>query len=200
MKFDVSSLDKAGVYRLFTHTILPRPIAWVLTDSGHGQHNLAPFSYFNVVSSDPAVLMISVGRKHDGSPKDTWLNIEQRQQATVHIANTVLAESLNETAKSLPFGESELTGSCLDLVHEADFSLPRITQAPVAFAGQLFDMHLMGDSQAVIYLKIHAAYINDDIINPETQQPDAALLDPLARLGGTQYSAIAPPFSLARPK
>ena len=79
MDIDLAALGPAQVYGLMTQTLIPRPIAWVLSENSDGGLNLAPFSYFNAVCSSPPLVMISVGKKPDGSFKDTRVNIEGRR-------------------------------------------------------------------------------------------------------------------------
>ena len=74
MYLNLSDLSASQVYHTLTQTLIPRPVAWVLSDSGNDGLNLAPFSYFNAVCSDPPLVMISVGKKPDGNQKDTCSN------------------------------------------------------------------------------------------------------------------------------
>src|SRR5690606_11369943 len=97
--------------------------AWVLSESDNGSFNLAPFSYFNAIASEPALVIFSVGHKRDGSKKDTWHNIEQRERFVIHLGVKSLAEQLNETARALPAGESELARIDSQLVDDAEFGL-----------------------------------------------------------------------------
>ena len=89
MYLDLSQLSASQVYFTMTQTLIPRPIAWVLSDNGNDSLNLAPFSYFNAVSSDPPLIMLSVGFKPDGTHKDTAINIEQRKDFIVHLIQPV---------------------------------------------------------------------------------------------------------------
>lgn len=199
MFYDINALEKANVYRLLTHTVVPRPIAWVLTENENGGYNIAPFSYFNIVCSDPAILMFSVGHKRDGTKKDTWQNIEARGKCVVHIANTALITDVNESARTLPSGVSELDGMAVTLTQQTGFALPRIAQCPVAFDCQHHDIHLLGNGpQAVIYVQVNSAVVADEL-NMENFTLAEAALDPLARLGGDRYSALGTIMSLDRP-
>lgn len=71
MDINLDDLSSTEVYYTMTETLVPRPIAWVLSENLSGSYNLAPFSYFTAVCSNPPLIMISVGKKPDGSPKDT---------------------------------------------------------------------------------------------------------------------------------
>ena len=200
MIVDMAALAKVDIYRLMTHTIIPRPIAWVLSENDAGNFNLAPFSYFNAIASEPALVMFSVGHKRDGSKKDTWYNIEQRERFVIHLGVQALAEQLNETARALPAGESELERIDAELVEDAEFGLPRLSACPVAFACRRYDIHMLGKGpQAVIYAEIERAFISEQVQGSDSQWPRADKLQPLARLGGEQYAHLGEIFSLARP-
>ena len=97
MDLDLSTLDPKTIYQTMIQCIVPRPIAWVLTDNGDRSFNLAPFSYFNGVSSRPPIISISAGKKRDGSKKDTWKNIEERTLFVVHLAQTDHAPLVSAT-------------------------------------------------------------------------------------------------------
>ena len=71
MYVDITQLDPQQIYITLTQTVIPRPIAWVLSENANGSLNLAPYSFFNAVSSEPPLVMISTGLKPDGCPKDT---------------------------------------------------------------------------------------------------------------------------------
>ena len=201
MHFDFTHLAKAEVYRLLTHTVIPRPIAWVLTENESDGYNLAPFSYFNMVSSDPGLLMISVGQKRDGSKKDTWANIERRRRCVIHIASGQQLAAVNETARSLPAEESELAAIDASLSEEPGFSMPRLSACAVAFDCQLYDLHLLGSGpQAVIYLQVKAAYVAEAVFVDGQTVPDAQTLDPLARLGAEDYAQLGTLTGVTRPR
>ena len=114
MDIDLSELSAGCIYHLMTQTLLPRPIAWVLTDDGAGCLNLAPFSYFTAVASEPPVLMFSVGTRPDGSPKDTRRNAEATGHFVVHIAHAGLLDAVNDTATGYPPDRSEVTALGLE--------------------------------------------------------------------------------------
>ena len=88
MILDLSELKPAQVYFQMIQTLIPRPIAWVLSEIEAGKYNLAPFSYFNAISSNPPIVMFSVGKKPDGSDKDTHRNIAERKHFTIHIGDS----------------------------------------------------------------------------------------------------------------
>jgi len=209
MLVDFTKINPTQAYHLMTQSIVPRPIAWVLTNNEASEktagYNLAPFSYFNAVASDPPMLMFSIGIKPDGGKKDTLQNIERNQKLVIHIASTGHIEALNQTAASLPYGESELAPSALSTVPFEGFDLPRLENVKIALGCSLNHFHTIGNAmQTLVFVNLETAYYADDIVqqNPENNRitVDAAGLDPLARMGGTQYAFLGEYLSLKRPE
>ncbi len=87
MIIDLGKLGSSDIHGVMTQVIIPRPIAWVLSDNGNGTWNFAPFSFFNGICSDPPLVMISVERRPCGAKKDTWVNIEERSDFVTHVAD-----------------------------------------------------------------------------------------------------------------
>jgi len=133
MIIDFSNYSASQRYHLMTQTIIPRPIAWALTASNlnslplnnNNEINLAPFSYFTAVSSEPAILMISVGKKPNGDAKDTLVNVLKNKKMVIHIASEQQAELVTQTAATLPYGQSELT------LLETEYATPEIVNKSV---------------------------------------------------------------------
>ena len=98
MQIDFSTLDKEGRYKLISNSIYPRPIAWIVTEND-GVVNIAPFSFFAPVSSNPPVVVVGFGKKDDGSPKDTLKNILKTKKATICIPNQTHLQSISQSAK-----------------------------------------------------------------------------------------------------
>ncbi len=208
MNIDFTALPAPQAYHLMTQTIVPRPIAWVLTGNEFGdkdnRYNLAPFSYFNSVASNPPTLMISIGPQPDGSTKDTLANILRTGELVIHIASAEHVEVLNQCAATLPYGESELTASSLSTTPIEGFALPRLRDAKIAFACELDHVHLVGEApQSLVFAQIKSAYISDEIVQIDEAKGrtliDTAALDPLARLGGSNYAFLGEYLSLKRP-
>lgn len=203
MQIDFSDFTASQRYHLMTQTIIPRPIAWALTDSENSSYNLAPFSYFTAVSSQPALLMLSVGKKPNGEKKDTLTNVLSNKKMVIHIASAEHAELVTQTAKTLAHGESELTEADIATTDFEGFSLPRLMQCDIAFACELYEIKELGDAaQTLIFVEIKQLYMNDRIValdGKERLKVDANKVAPLARLGGGEYASITQPFALQRP-
>lgn len=204
MILDLSELKPAQVYFQMIQTLLPRPIAWVLSEIEENKYNLAPFSYFNAVCSDPPLIMLSVGKKPDGSFKDTRVNIEQRRDFVVHIAHRDVLQELNRSSATLAADVSELDQLGIETTAFEGSRLPRITACKVAYACECFEIHELGSApQSIIYGKVNHIYIDDDITSTTDKgrlKVHADKLAPIARLGADEYMDFGEVIRMARPK
>ena len=203
MFFNVDDLSPAQCYSTLTQCILPRPVAWVLTENSNDTLNLAPFSYFSGVSSEPPLVMLSVGKKNDGSLKDTRLNIIERSSFVIHIPHKELAGAVTESARPLAHGESEITAQNLETVPFESFNLPRLKDAKIALACEKYRVEDITESQAMILGLVKAFYISDDLISDYGEgriSIDAQKLSPIARLGGNDYTALGEIITVERPR
>src|SRR3989338_4859514 len=107
MQLDFSALEPLERYRWLASTIPPRPIAWVSSLSDAGVSNLAPFSFFQVISDDPPTLMVNVNHRADGGLKDTLLNVQASGELVIQLVSFAQAEAMNASAAVLPYGISE---------------------------------------------------------------------------------------------
>ncbi|NVJ55181.1 MAG: flavin reductase family protein [Vibrionaceae bacterium] len=203
MNIDLSTLAPTQIYHLMTQTIIPRPIAWVLTESGDENYNLAPFSYFTPVSSNPPLMMFSVGKKPGGEVKDTTRNALETGRMVVHIASVDFADAVTQSAATLEHGESEIDLAGVELVEFDGCELPRIKDCPIAFGCKLFEVKEIGETpQSLIFVEIENIYIDPQVIGEREDRVvvDALQVNPLSRLGGSQYAVLKKTFSVARPK
>lgn len=195
-----------SIYRLMTQFVIPRPIAWVLSDNGNeaGSFNLAPFSYFNAVCSDPPLVMISIGKKPSGEIKDTRANILAGRPFVIHIPSADQAEAVTTSSKTLAHGESELDHVGETLVPFEGFSLPRLANCPVALGCSLFELKEIGSApQALVFAQIEHLYLDDKLAEVDNNghvHIDPLALNPLSRLGGNDYGLLGEVVSIARPK
>lgn len=208
MVVDFSQFSANQIYHIMTQTIIPRPIAWVLTESDKDNYNLAPFSYFTAISSNPPLLMISAGKKPDGSRKDTVVNAEKNKSLVIHIADQALADVVTKTAETLEHGESEVSKNNLLTVPFDESSgsdeLPRLKDCSIAFSCSVYEIQEIGDApQTLIFAKVEKAFFSPEIATEQDNGRlviDAAQANPLARLGGGEYAGITQPFKIDRPK
>lgn len=204
MLIDFDGLDPIEAYHILTQTVIPRPVAWVLSENPEGDFNLAPFSFFTPITSNPPLLMISVGRKPaEGVAKDTRVNIEARKHFVVHIAHRALAPAVTESSRPLPHGESELDHLGLDLAPFEGSPLPRVKDCHVALACELYDIKEIGAApQSLIFGRVTAAWVADSVARYDEKNRlsfDGAAIDPIGRLGGSEYVTFGEVFKIPRP-
>src|SRR6266850_5141855 len=111
MEIDIEAEFADRAYAILASLVTPRPIAFVTSISPDGKINAAPFSFFNLLGADPPILAIAPGNRDDGTPKDTARNIRLMHEFVVNLVDETVAEAMNRTAASLPYGVSELTGA-----------------------------------------------------------------------------------------
>ncbi len=193
-------LSQKENYKLLIGSIIPRPIALVTTESDDNVLNIAPFSFFNVVSSDPPILSIAVQRVN-GEMKDTARNIIQNKEAVVHIVDTDNVRDANQTAALLSHEESELERTNFETVDSVEVSVKGLKQSKVRFEAVLLDdIVIEKDGQPISdllllevkYYHFDEGIYDDGYINKEK-------LKAVSRLAGNDYAEIGHTFTIERP-
>jgi len=201
MLLDFSKLPAREVYGWMTSAIAPRPIAWVSTISAAGRTNLAPFSFFQGVTSNPPTLLFVPVNNRDGQPKDTVRNLREVPEFVVHAVPFALAEPMNASAAALPYGESEFAKFAIATTPSTKVRPPRVTAAPVAFECTLDRIVDIGEGPLaahVVFGRIHLVHVSDAVLGADGRI-DAAKLDLIGRLSGEGYCRTTERFSLPRP-
>lgn len=195
MEIDPLALPIPDRYKLLIGAIVPRPIAFVSTISPGGLLNLAPFSFFNGVSSNPPTLLFCPANKADGSEKDTLLNCAPESeggvgQFVVNIVSHAIGRRMSACAEELPYGESEFDFSGLTPAASAAVRPPRVAEAPFAFeciTERVLRLNPGAPAGGNIVIgrivRIHAA---DGLVN-DRRHVDPAKLDALGRMAGQTY-------------
>ena len=169
-------------YHLMTDIVTPRPIAWVVTE-GYVT-NIAPFSYFTPISSEPPAVMISIGHRPDGSPKDTLRNLRESKRCTICIIEEDHLDPMICSAKSLPADISEAEDFDIPTEPVLDGYPPIATGIKAALLGHyLQEIDLKGSRTIPVIIAIDHVYLDETIIS----DPDTYKLsfDPIARMGGS---------------
>ncbi|WP_413377696.1 flavin reductase family protein [Alkalihalobacillus sp. 1P02AB] len=201
LSIDPNSLSEREKYKFLIGSIIPRPIAFVTTEAGDGTLNAAPFSYFNVVSSDPPRISISVGRKA-GERKDTAEHILMKKQFVVHIVDSDNVEKVNLTAEGLPRNQSEVKKFGLTPIKSDKISVPGIAEAKVRFECELetyLPLNKSNGEPGVDFFigKIVQFHIDENIY--EKGRVSQELLKAVGRLAGNDYMEVDNSFTLKRP-
>jgi len=202
MQLDFSKLPAREVYGWMTSVIAPRPIAWVSTVSAAGRGNLAPFSFFQGVTSNPPTLMFVPVNDRHGQPKDTVRNIREVPEFVVNVVPYALAEPMNATAATLPYGESEFEKCGIASMPSVRVRPPRVAAVPVAFECTLHQIVDIGEGPLaahVVFGRIHLVHVSDAVLGADGQV-DPAKIDLIGRMSGEWYCRTTERFALRRPK
>ena len=197
MEIELGPLSERDTYALLTQTIIPRPIAWVLTDNsleGDARWNLAPFSFFNGIASNPPVVMFSIGSWDvHGRTKDTLVNLRKSPDFTIGIANTSQENQVQQSATELPFGVSEVQEYGLT-VTQWNWKTPLIDGCRVNFACSLSkEIKVDDSSQILIFAKISKIWVADEAVSKDSKDRiviDPKVIDPLLRLGAGKFGKL----------
>lgn len=203
MNIDLSTLSSTSIYHLMTQTVIPRPIAWVLSSNIDQTMNLAPFSYFNAVCSDPPLMILSMGKKPNGAIKDTASNLQVGTDCILHIAHAQQSDQVTSTAATLEYGESEVELNNIELCPHDNWPLKRVKDCPIAYLCKVHSVQDIGNTpQRLVFVEAVEIYIDDRVVtqNNNRIQVDALKANPLSRLGASQYANLGEVFSKARPK
>lgn len=188
-------------YKLLTGNIIPRPIAFVISVAEDGTINGAPFSYFNIVSSNPPMISLAIQRKN-GERKDTTRNILGKREFVIHIVDEDNVEKINITAASLPSNESEIELAKLTPIPSECISVPGIKEAKVRFECELEQIVELGEGDSVgtdlIIGKIVRYQIDESIY--EEGRINHNSLKAVSRLAGSNYAKLGEIFSIERPE
>lgn len=199
MDFDPASLAQDDRYKLLIGGIVPRPIALVSTVSREGQFNLAPFSFFAGVSSEPMSLLFCPANRPDGSEKDTLANAKPEGEGgvgefVVNIASEPYERRMAACAEPLPPGESEFDLSGLTPAPSKVVKPPRVGESPLALECRTMQVIRLapgvpGGGNIVIGRVVHIHAV-DGLVS-ERFHVDPALLRAIGRMGGSGYCRTA---------
>ncbi len=201
MLLDFSKLAPREVYGWMTSAIAPRPIAWVSTISADGRQNLAPFSFFQGVTSNPPTLLFVPVNNRDGQPKDTVRNIREGPEFVVNAVSYALADPMNASAATLPYGESEAERFAIPMTPSTKVRPPRVAAAPIAFECTLDRIVEVGSGPLaahVVFGRIHLVHVSDAVLAADGRI-DAAKADLIGRLSGDWYCRTTERFMVKRP-
>lgn len=202
VSLDFATLPPQDRYKLLIGAIVPRPIAFVSTVNAQGVGNLAPFSFFTGVSSNPPCLVFAVTRKSDGGKKDTLRNIEATKSFVVNTVSEWMAEPMNQASGDYPYGVDEMSKVGLTALPSIKVKAPRVKEAAVQMECVLHQLVEIGDGQPGSSTLVIGQIVMMHVLNEAYDQGKIRIeaLQPIARLAGTGYSRQGEIFHLERPK
>ncbi len=179
MTIDPSQQSAANNYKLLTNIVVPRPIAWITSLNAGGVVNLAPFSFFNAMGSDPLYVAVSVGLRDSGAPKDTAANIEIQREFVVNFVTEDLLGAMNVSAAEFPPDRSELDAARLNAAPALRVRAPRVAEAQASLECKLFQSLALGTNTLFI-AEVVMFHVADRLLGPRMHVNGFA---PIGRLG-----------------
>jgi flavin reductase (DIM6/NTAB) family NADH-FMN oxidoreductase RutF len=201
--YETAKNDHGLRYNPLKACVVPRPIGWITSMSAAGLVNLAPFSFFNILSYDPAFVMFSAGtHERDGGPKDTAANVEATGEFVYNMATWAQREAMNQTASIVERGVDELRAAGLEACPSRLVRPPRVAGSPVHFECRLHDIvTLPGRTPAakhsLVIGQVVAVHIDDAALTPDGRV-DVLKLRPIARLGYQEYTSVDSVFEMEK--
>ncbi len=196
--------DKNDWLTHFKSLIVPRPIGWISSKNNNGQINLAPYSFFNAIATNPPMVVIGPGGySKSGNNKDTLLNIKNNPEFVCNFVSWDVKDIMNESSYSFDNNESEVEKLNIETEDSNMVSIPRVKLSPAHFECTLFKIiDLPSDSRGnpnhLIIGNIIGINISDKII--KNDRIDIGELKPISRMGYDEYALINTIFSMKRPK
>src|SRR5471030_3036900 len=150
MQLNLAELTPGKRYHVLSSLVVPRPIAWVTTLNEDGQVNAAPFSYFQLMGENPPLVVLGIGKRHDGGAKDSFRNIRRTREFVVNIVTEENAELMNLCATDFPAGMSEVTALGLKTEPSTLVKPPRLSAAPAQIEAREVQTVLVGNTQITV--------------------------------------------------
>lgn len=200
MQFDFAEIAAKDRYKLMVSTIVPRPIAWVVTQSAAGVVNAAPYSFFNGVGGDPPLISISIEGRSGGGRKDTAVNIRQSGQFVVNMVDYAVAQEMVVTAIDFAPEVSEVEEARLTTAASVKVMPPRIAQSPVAFECEVYKIVELPNDRDLVLGRILYMHIADEaMLDAARTYVDTPVLDLVGRMhGGGWYCRTRDQFEVQR--
>ena len=182
--------------------VSPRPIGWIASKGADGSFNLAPYSFFNAVSEDPAMVIFSVQSDSETHIKDSLRNIEETGEFVVNIVSQAQFDAMNISSGTYPYGENEFTHAGLDMVPSQTVAVPRAGGVPAALECTHFQTinlprNASGGGYIMVLGTVTGIYIDDGIVENGLVKYESFI--PISRLGYRDYGRVTDIFQATRP-
>lgn len=194
--FDFDAAESRDRYKLLTGLVVPRPIGWIGTRRSDGTNNLAPFSFFNVVSSNPPVVLFSGGR-HEDRPKDSPTLAAETGQFTVNIVSEGVVEAMSLTSGSFTAEDDEFAIAGLTAVDGAKVNAPLVAESPANLECTVREVIDLGERTRLILGDVVALHVDEAVLDGTRIDNDA--LRAVGRMAGATYINTRARFDVARP-
>jgi flavin reductase (DIM6/NTAB) family NADH-FMN oxidoreductase RutF len=193
---ELAQLPPLERYKLLIGLVIPRPIAWVSTWSENGVANCAPFSFFNVISEEPPLCILSFNRRSDGAMKHTLKNIRRTGEFVVNLVDEASANAMHLSSEELPEDESEFAKAGLTEAKAAVVQHPRIAEAAACLECRLYRLLEISATRELVLGEIVLVHAREGIIDPKTKRISEQAYRPIGRLFANRYCTTRQRFNL----
>ena len=203
--FDPETLETRDLHKLLLSAVAPRPIAFASTIDSKGNVNLSPFSYFNVFSSNPPILIFSPSRRvRDNTTKHTLQNADDTREVVINMVDYSIVEQMSKSSNDYAKGVNEFTKTGLTEVSSLKVKPPRVLESPVSFecvVDNIISLGEKGGAGQLVIAKVVHIHVNSELLD-SNDQIDPTKLDLVARLGDDWYSRLTKQnmFTISKPK
>jgi flavin reductase (DIM6/NTAB) family NADH-FMN oxidoreductase RutF len=188
---DPKKIETKELHSILLSSIAPRPIAFASTIDLKGNVNLSPFSYFNVFSSNPPILIFSPSRRvRDNTTKHTLENVLETMQVVINVVNYSIVNQMSKSSIEYPKGVNEFIETGLTQVDSIKVKPPRVKESPIAFECTVEKVISMGESGGagqLIIAKVEYIHVDSNVLD-SNGDIDSQKLDLVARMGGDWYT------------
>jgi len=196
MDLELAKLPALERYKLIIGLVIPRPICWVSTWSENGVANCAPFSFFNAISEDPPLCILSFNLRSDGAVKHSLKNIRRTGEYVVNLADESTANAMHASSAELPESESEFARTGLTPVPGKLVKHPRIGEAAASFECRVERRIAFGPERELVIGEILLIHAREGIVDPKTKRISEENYRPIGRLFGSRYCTTRQRFNL----
>jgi flavin reductase (DIM6/NTAB) family NADH-FMN oxidoreductase RutF len=199
MELDLEGKHADRGYAMLVSLVTPRPIAWVTSLSRDGKLNAAPFSFFNAFGANPPIIGFAPGDRADGEPKDTARNIRETHEFVVNLVDEEVADAMNKTSASLPYGTNELEAAGLTTCPSSSVRPPRIAESPASLECAEWGTLQIGGNRLIIGL-VKRVHVRDELIDADKLRIRSERLHIIGRMASPNwYCRTNDRFEMRRP-
>ena len=189
--FDPQDLKTSVLHGYLLSAVSPRPIALASTIDEKGNSNLSPFSFFNVFSANPPILIFSPARRvRDNTTKHTLHNVESTKEVVINVVNYDLVHQASLSSTEYPEGTNEFEKAGLSMLPSDKVKPFRVAESPIQFECKVNDIVALGTEGGagnLVICEVVKLHISEEVLN-DNQTINQETLDLVARAGGSYYS------------
>jgi flavin reductase (DIM6/NTAB) family NADH-FMN oxidoreductase RutF len=199
VQITLADLSASQRYHITSSLVVPRPIAWITTLNEDGSVNAAPFSYFQLMGENPPLCVLGIGRRSDGTMKDTLANIRRAREFVINLVTEENAGLMNQCATDFPCGMSEVSTLKLATEPSSVVKPPRLAVSPANFEAREVQTLLIGGNQ-ILMGELLVVHVRDEFIDPKTLRIRTDDMHMVGRLqgGGGGYTRTRDRFEIER--